>query len=70
MHSEVDALGRNHTSSDNAGGVGVGTGVRYWFREDKYKAPQSYVDFSVQYRAKVFGDDSAEGVFARMTFSW
>jgi tetratricopeptide (TPR) repeat protein len=70
MHSEVDTLGRNHTSSDNAGGVGVGTGVRYWFREDKYKAPQSYVDFSVQYRAKMFGDDSAEGVFARMTFSW
>jgi hypothetical protein len=50
--------------------VGVGVGVRYWFRESKYKAPQSYVDFSVQYRAKVVGDDSAEGVFARMTYSW
>jgi tetratricopeptide (TPR) repeat protein len=70
MHSEVDAMGRNHTSSDKAGGVGVGVGVRYWFRESKYKAPQSYVDFSVQYRAKVVGDDSAEGVFARMTYSW
>ncbi|MCJ8179303.1 bacteriophage N4 adsorption protein A [Pseudomonas viridiflava] len=70
MRSEVDALGRNRTSSDNAGGLGVGTGVRYWFREDKYKAPQSYVDVSVQYREKVFGDDRAQGVFARMTFSW
>ncbi len=70
MRSEVDALGQNRTSSGNAGGLGVGTGVRYWFREDKYKAPQSYVDFSVQYREKVFGDDRAEGVFARMTFSW
>ncbi len=70
MRSEVDSLGRSSTSSGNAGGVGVGTGVRYWFREDKYKAPQSYVDFSVQYREKVFGDDRAEGVFARMTFSW
>ncbi|QHF01943.1 bacteriophage N4 adsorption protein A [Pseudomonas asturiensis] len=70
MRSEVDALGQNRTSSGRAGGLGVGTGVRYWFREDKYKAPQSYVDFSVQYREKVFGDDRAEGVFARMTFSW
>ncbi|CAM3039205.1 bacteriophage N4 adsorption protein A [Pseudomonas floridensis] len=70
MRSEVDALGRSRTSSDNAGGLGVGTGVRYWFREDNYKAPQSYVDFSVQYREKVFGDDRAQGVFARMTFSW
>ncbi|RMU66078.1 Peptidase aspartic, active site [Pseudomonas syringae pv. syringae] len=70
MRSEVDSLGRSSASSGNAGGLGVGTGVRYWFREDKYKAPQSYVDFSVQYREKVFGDDRAEGVFARMTFSW
>ncbi|RMU55624.1 bacteriophage N4 adsorption protein A [Pseudomonas savastanoi] len=70
MRSEVDSLGRSSTSSGNAGGLGVGTGVRYWFREDTYKAPQSYVDFSVQYREKVFGDDRAEGVFARMTFSW
>ncbi|KPX49376.1 Uncharacterized protein ALO68_03156 [Pseudomonas syringae pv. helianthi] len=70
MRSEVDSLGRSSTSSGNAGGIGVGAGVRYWFREDTYKAPQSYVDFSVQYREKVFGEDRAEGVFARMTFSW
>ncbi|MFK3970658.1 tetratricopeptide repeat protein [Pseudomonas sp. NPDC087358] len=70
MHSQVDAMGRNHTSSDSAGGAGVGIGVRYWFRETRHKAPQSYIDFSVQYREKVFGDDSAQGVFARMTYSW
>lgn len=70
MHSEVDALGHESTSSDNAGGLGVGVGTRYWFHETRYKAPQSYVDFSLQYREKVFGDDSAQGVFARMTFSW
>ena len=70
MHSAVDALGRNKTSSGNAGGAGVGVGVRYWFRETQHKAPQSYVDFSVQYRAKVYGDDEAEGVFARLTYSW
>jgi Flp pilus assembly protein TadD len=70
MKSSSDSNGRDETSSGNAGGIGVGSSIRYWMREDKYKAPQSYVDFSVQYRAKVFGDDSAEGVFARMTFSW
>ncbi len=70
MHSQVDAMGRTKTSSDNAGGAGVGIGVRYWFRETKHKAPQSYIDFSVQYREKIFGDDSAQGVFARMTYSW
>lgn len=70
MHSEVDALGHEKTSSDNAGGAGVGVGARYWFRETRYKAPQSYVDFSVQYREKVFGDDSAQGVVARLTYSW
>jgi len=70
MHSSVDALGRNKTSSDSAGGAGIGVGVRYWFGETKHKAPQSYVDFSVQYREKVFGDDSAQGVFARLTYSW
>lgn len=70
MNSSTGADGRNRTSSGNAGGIGVGSSVRYWMREDTYKAPQSYVDFSVQYRAKAFGDDRAEGVFARMTFSW
>jgi Flp pilus assembly protein TadD len=70
MHSTTDAFGRNKTSSGNAGGAGVGIGVRYWFRETQHKAPQSYVDFSVQYRAKVYGDDQAEGVFARLTYSW
>jgi tetratricopeptide (TPR) repeat protein len=70
MHSSTDAFGRNKTSSGNAGGAGVGIGVRYWFRETQHKAPQSYVDFSVQYRAKVYGDDQAEGVFARLTYSW
>jgi tetratricopeptide (TPR) repeat protein len=70
MHSSTDAFGRNKTSSGNAGGAGVGIGVRYWFRETQHKAPQSYVDLSVQYRAKVYGDDQAEGVFARLTYSW
>lgn len=57
-------------SSGNAGGIGVGNNVRYWFREDAYNAPRSYVDFSLQYRARVFGEERAKGVFARLTYSY
>ncbi|BAP46001.1 peptidase aspartic, active site [Pseudomonas sp. StFLB209] len=70
MRSQVDDLGRQRSSSGNAGGVGVGVGVRYWMRETRSKAPQSYIDLSLQYRERVFGDDRAEGVFARFTYSW
>ncbi|MET3458795.1 bacteriophage N4 adsorption protein A [Pseudomonas kilonensis] len=57
-------------SSGDAGGIGIGNNVRYWFREDAYNAPRSYVDFSLQYRARVFGEDQAKGVFARLTYSY
>jgi len=57
-------------SSGDAGGIGIGNNVRYWFREDAYNAPRSYVDFSLQYRARVFGEDRAKGVFARLTYSY
>lgn len=70
MNSETGADGIDHTSSGRAGGIGVGNNVRYWFREDAYNAPRSYVDFSLQYRVKVLGEDNAEGVFARLTYSY
>ncbi len=57
-------------SSGDAGGIGIGNNVRYWFREDAYNAPRSYVDLSLQYRARVFGEDRAKGVFARLTYSY
>jgi tetratricopeptide (TPR) repeat protein len=70
MNSKTDADGSTDSSSGKAGGVGIGNNVRYWFREDAYNAPRSYVDFSLQYRVKVLGDDRAEGVFARLTYSY
>ncbi|WP_339499007.1 bacteriophage N4 adsorption protein A [Pseudomonas silesiensis] len=70
MHSETAADGSTDSSSGKAGGLGVGNNVRYWFREDTYNAPRSYVDFSLQYRVKVLGDERAEGVFARLTYSY
>jgi Tfp pilus assembly protein PilF len=70
MNSGTDADGSTESSSGKAGGVGVGNNVRYWFREDTYNAPRSYVDFSLQYRVKVLGDDRAQGVFGRLTYSY
>jgi len=70
MNSGTAADGRSDASSGKAGGIGLGNNVRYWFREDAYNAPRSYVDFSLQYRVKVLGDDRAEGVFARLTYSY
>ena len=70
MNSKTDTDGSTDSSSGKAGGVGIGNNVRYWFREDAYNAPRSYVDFSLQYRVKVLGDDRAEGVFARLTYSY
>jgi hypothetical protein len=70
MTSKNGADGSDDYSSGHAAGVGVGNNVRYWFREDTYNAPRSYVDFSLQYRVKVSGDDRAKGVFARLTYSY
>jgi predicted Zn-dependent protease len=51
-------------------GAGAGVNLRYWFREDRYRAPRSYVDFSVQYRSALSGDKRARGLFVQMLFSY
>jgi regulator of sirC expression with transglutaminase-like and TPR domain len=51
-------------------GAGPGINLRFWFREDNYRAPMSYLDFSVQYRLKLAGDDRAEGLFASFTLAF
>ena len=54
----------------NAVGAGVGTSLRYWFNEDKYSAPRSYWDVSLQYRGRISGDERGKGVFLRATLSY
>ena len=54
----------------NAVGAGVGTSLRYWFNEDKYTAPRSYWDVSLQYRGRISGDERAKGTFLRFTLSY
>lgn len=54
----------------NATGGGLGVAARYWFNEDRYQAPRSYVDVSLQYRARLSGDDRGKGVFLRVTLNY
>ncbi|CAN5569123.1 hypothetical protein BH11PSE7_BH11PSE7_34000 [soil metagenome] len=51
-------------------GAGPGVSVRHWFREDKYDAPRSYVDFTLQYRALVSGDNRTKGLFLSSLISY
>jgi adsorption protein A len=51
-------------------GAGPGVSLRHWFREDKYAAPRSYVDFSLQYRFRVAGDERAKGLFLTSLISY
>lgn len=49
----------------DASGAGIGLAGRYWFNEDRYNAPRSYLDLSLQYRARLGGDERGKGVFLR-----
>ena len=51
-------------------GAGPGATLRYWFNEDEYAAPRSYLDLTLQYRFKLAGDDRAEGIFAGAFLSY
>ncbi len=67
------ALGGSYDTGFNTPfslGLGPGLNLRYWFREDKYTAPRSYVDVTAQYRIKLSGDDRAEGLFAGALLSY
>jgi bacteriophage N4 adsorption protein A len=57
-------------ASKNALGLGAGVNLRYWFNEDRYNAPRSYNDVSLQYRTRIGGDDRARGVFMRFTLAY
>ncbi|MCI1118829.1 hypothetical protein MOQ00_03840 [Stenotrophomonas maltophilia] len=56
----------NDTQRSWSLGAGPGVGVRYWFREDHYNTPRSYLDLTVQYRLAIGGGDTqrAKGLFA------
>ncbi|WP_198019020.1 bacteriophage N4 adsorption protein A [Azorhizobium doebereinerae] len=51
-------------------GAGPGINARWWFREELYHAPMSFVDLTLQYRFKLAGDDRGEGLFAGALLSY
>ncbi|WP_313622417.1 NfrA family protein [Achromobacter sp.] len=53
-------------------GAGPGFNLRYWFREDHYTAPMSYLDLTTQYRFNIGGGqaDRAKGLFINLTLSY
>lgn len=66
-------LAADYNSTDAktfAFGGGPGLNLRYWFRETKYQAPMSHIDLNVQYRARLGGDDRAQGWFASLGLSF
>jgi hypothetical protein len=60
----------NLLATPNALGAGPGVAIRWWFREDTYSAPKSFVDLNVQYRFKLAGDNRARGVFVGFTIAY
>ncbi|MPN60932.1 hypothetical protein SDC9_208665 [bioreactor metagenome] len=56
---------RTASGKQSSVGAGVGVSMRFWFREDRDHAPRSYLDLSLQYRARLAGDDRGKGVFLR-----
>jgi hypothetical protein len=53
----------NDASAKTASGIGPGVSLRRWFRDDVYNAPRSYWDVTLQYRARLSGDDRMKGLF-------
>jgi adsorption protein A len=51
-------------------GAGPGVSLRYWFRGTRHAAPRSYVDLSLQYRARVSGDQRTKGPFVTALISF
>ncbi|MCE1118616.1 MULTISPECIES: NfrA family protein [Pseudomonas] len=64
------SLTRDQGSWSMAAGPGIA--LRYYFREDHYHTPRSYLDWTAQYRFAIGGgaSDRAEGLFMNLTLSY
>lgn len=50
--------------------AGPGVWARLWTRQDRYRAPQSYIDLALQYRVRIAGDRRAEGIFGIFSLAY
>ncbi len=66
LNTDYNSLNQQRSAT----GIGPGVNLRYWFREDTYHAPRSYVEVSLQYRMKISGDERARGFFMSTTLSY
>lgn len=48
-------------------GAGPGVSLRYWFREDRYRAPASWLELTSQYRFEFTNTRRAQGLTLRAT---
>ena len=60
----------NKAGKESALGAGPGVVARVYFRDTPHKVAQSYVEFTVQYRARVSGGMRARGLYASATLSY
>lgn len=70
--SGIDQWSLTRDATSWSMGVGPGVNLRYWFREDHYNTPRSYLDWSVQYRFPIGGGatERAKGLFMNLTLSY
>ncbi|MGV3569534.1 MAG: NfrA family protein [Ramlibacter sp.] len=57
-------------TAKTSAGAGPGVSLRHWFREDTYNAPRSYWDVTLQYRARITGDDRLKGLYLNTFLSY
>lgn len=72
QQDKIGTVKMQGTGSSWALGAGAGITLRYWWREDHYNAPRSYLDWTIQYRASLGGGagDRAKGLFMNLTLSY
>ncbi|HEY8360467.1 MAG TPA: bacteriophage N4 adsorption protein A, partial [Ramlibacter sp.] len=58
------------TTAKTSAGAGPGVSLRHWFREDTYNAPRSYWDVTLQYRARITGDERLKGLYLNTFVSY
>ena len=60
----------NYYSNNISLGIGPGINARYWFRQTKYSAPNSYIEATLQYRFGITGGSDDHGIFAGLTIAY
>lgn len=67
----VLALEHNNTyGRQNAASAGLGVNARWWLREDAHRSGRSWLELSLQYRARLAGDSRNSGWVLRATWNY